>query len=472
MNRTALVCTSIASLALLSAAALLAPRVTAGPLTPPAGPVASTYKTLSEIEPRIAINSTNTPGDADSTFRITAPGSYYLPAPFQGDITNVANKWGIEIDADNVTIDLMGFSFRAINNAFGGIRTVNPHKSVTIRNGHIDNWTNTGVDLSSAEDSTVEDLHVSGIPLGGGIVTGNRGHVRRCVVRSVGTSQPFSTGVFCASDCVLEDVTATACGGDGIDAQLASSLSRCTAADNLGSGFAASSAAFHDCVARGNTIAGFTVSAGCSLSNCSAYLNVHDGISAGVGITITGSSSFINSGNGISVLADATITGSTISRNVLNGIVSSNVGTLVSHCSITENKALGIFLAADSTIVDNDVSSNALDGISVSSRSIIRGNTCAGNGTAAAGGAGVHIIGSRNRVEGNHCALQDKGLLVEGTVNIIIRNTCTGNTTNWSIVAGNSVGPIVAAGTNAAAISGNTFAGSLTSTDPNANFTH
>ena len=45
-----------------------------GSLTPPAGPVAPTPGP----EPRIAINATNTPGDADSVYRIAQPGSYYL----------------------------------------------------------------------------------------------------------------------------------------------------------------------------------------------------------------------------------------------------------------------------------------------------------------------------------------------------------------------------------------------------------
>src|SRR4051812_18571328 len=48
----------------------------AGPLSPPVGPVVATMKTLSEVEPRIALSSTNTPGDGDSLFRITGPGSY------------------------------------------------------------------------------------------------------------------------------------------------------------------------------------------------------------------------------------------------------------------------------------------------------------------------------------------------------------------------------------------------------------
>ena len=77
----------------------------AGDLDPPAGPITPTMKPLVEIEPRTAINATNTPGDADSIFKITQPGSYYLT----GNITGVAAKNGIEIAADAVVLDLMGF---------------------------------------------------------------------------------------------------------------------------------------------------------------------------------------------------------------------------------------------------------------------------------------------------------------------------------------------------------------------------
>jgi hypothetical protein len=48
--------------------------VMAGPLTPPAGPIAATMKTISEVEPRTAINAVNTPGDANSLYKITQPG--------------------------------------------------------------------------------------------------------------------------------------------------------------------------------------------------------------------------------------------------------------------------------------------------------------------------------------------------------------------------------------------------------------
>ena len=48
----------------LSAAGLLF----AGPLDPPVGPITPTFKTLTEVEPRIAINATNTPGDLNNLF--------------------------------------------------------------------------------------------------------------------------------------------------------------------------------------------------------------------------------------------------------------------------------------------------------------------------------------------------------------------------------------------------------------------
>jgi len=90
-------------------------------------------------------------------------------------------------------------------------------------------------------------------------------------------------------------------------------------------------------------------------------------------------------------------------------------------------------------------------------------------------GAGVHVAGNDNRIEDNNClggTTQDGGIDVDAAGNIIIKNTCSGNTINWDIAIGNAVAPIVSATTNGAAISGNTYTGSLGSTDPNANFSY
>jgi len=102
----------------------------------------------------------------------------------------------------------------------------------------------------------------------------------------------------------------------------------------------------------------------------------------------------------------------------------------------------------------------------------VRNNTCSQNGNGG-DGAGVHATGGDNRIEGNNCTLSDRGIDVDASGNIILKNTCSGNTSNWEIAVGNSLGPIVVAGTNAAVISGNGPAAStLGSTDPNANFSY
>lgn len=111
----------------------------AGDLNPPAGAVAPTGKTLTEVEPRIAVSAENTPGDSESEFRIASPGSYYLTGNVETD-----KLFAIKIASDDVTLDLMGFTIsgadvpqsRGVGAEFGG--TAN---NLTVRNGVIRSFT-------------------------------------------------------------------------------------------------------------------------------------------------------------------------------------------------------------------------------------------------------------------------------------------------------------------------------------------
>jgi hypothetical protein len=87
MNRRTAI-TVVSALILVATAGLLI----AGPLTPPAGPVTSTYKPLSDVEPRIAINAVNTPGDSSSVFLITQPGSYYLTGNVRESLASTGSR--------------------------------------------------------------------------------------------------------------------------------------------------------------------------------------------------------------------------------------------------------------------------------------------------------------------------------------------------------------------------------------------
>jgi parallel beta-helix repeat protein len=343
------------------ALAMFAGLAVAGPINPPAGPVTSTMKTLSEVEPRIAINATNTPGDADVTpsmFKITQPGSYYLT----GNITGVAGKNGIEITSPGVTIDLNGFSLNGVTGTLDGIVLLGNLRGTTIRNGVVSNWGGDGIDTY--------------VGFGGGRIEG---------------------------------VISTSNGGDGIRAGIAMTVTTSAATKNQGDGIVTSES--------------------CTVIGCTAYSNTGTGFVVGPGSTVENCSSMGNDGRGFSA----------------------ELGSTVRGCAATVNGS---------------------DGISCSLSCTIQNNTLSRNGVLLTNGAGIYVTGNDNRIEGNNCSGADIGLDIAASGNIIMKNTCSGNTSNWSIVAGNAVAPIVNAATNAAGINGNSYTGSLGSTDPNANFTY
>lgn len=147
-----------------SASLLAAAFLFAGPLAPPAGPITSTYKTLSEVEPRVAINAVNTPGDADAMAVIDAPGSYMLTT----DLIATSGRTGIRIESDNVSIDLCGFSINgaATPNTFGsGIATTNSRRNISIKGGNVRNFGGYGI-TGPMTVAHFENLSVSDNKLG------------------------------------------------------------------------------------------------------------------------------------------------------------------------------------------------------------------------------------------------------------------------------------------------------------------
>jgi hypothetical protein len=139
-----------------------------GSLTPTAPP-APTMLTLSQIEPRIPVDATHAPGNGSAEFVIASSGSYYLTT----NIVGVSGKDGIDIDANNVTLDLNGFSVVGVNGSLTGISTA--EANVVIRNGIVSWWTN-GIN-SSGMNVTVEELTVSSNALYGIEVTGSNSSV-------------------------------------------------------------------------------------------------------------------------------------------------------------------------------------------------------------------------------------------------------------------------------------------------------
>ena len=291
--------------------ARVAPLV-AGPHSPPFGPVAPTYKTLAEVEPRIPVSAATTPGDSNSVYRITQAGAYYLTASVKG----VANRHGIEIAVSGVHLDLNGFAVIGAPNSLNGINVEAFVPNVTVRNGSILEWGGSGIvlrsDGGSVRDVLSSDNGVFGVSLDGSFgatVTG-------CNAVFNGQSGDGG-GIRAGTGAVGAECAAQANVGPGVT--IASGVIRgCSASSNGGEGIVLGAGVAEACVLRSNTLAGIRISdfdarvTGCTITNNGASgINAaqsagihaaqgratiernHIATNAGFGVVLTGSGSVV-----------------------------------------------------------------------------------------------------------------------------------------------------------------------------------
>jgi hypothetical protein len=414
----------------------------AGPLTPPPGPVAPTPGP----EPRIAVNATNTPGDNNSVFSITQPGSYYLTANVTGEFA----KSGIRIAASGVTLDLNGFDVIGPDLfSVDGVTMAGDQRNVTVKNGSVRGWKRHGVSLGfpSAPGNLVEGVSATGNTQCG-IIVGYSSTVLNCTATFNGTrgieawdgskildSSAYwnqNTGIVLAADGLVSRCVALFNAQGGIAIGTGSSALDSTASTtDAGPGFVMNDlASAHRCIAQRNTTAGFAAAVGCTLADCDA----------------TG-----NFANGIQGASSVRLINCTARRNTLDGITV-GTGSTVSGCTVAEN---------------------TLNGIKTASSCIVLGNTCAGNGAGDGSGANIRVEGADSSIEANVCTGADRGVEVIAAGNLILRNRCAGNTSNWIIAANNTYGPIIdRTAPVSPAVNGNAAADAAGSTHANANFTY
>jgi hypothetical protein len=148
-----------------------------GSLIPPGAP-GPTMLTLSQVQPRVPVDAVHTPGNASTEFLINNPGSYYLTT----NIIGVSSEYGIEITANNVTLDLNGFSMIGPASANTGIFITSGVTNPIVRNGSVNGWSsiNDGI-LSFGNNTVIENVSVSGGATGIGCL-GSGGVIRDCAV--------------------------------------------------------------------------------------------------------------------------------------------------------------------------------------------------------------------------------------------------------------------------------------------------
>lgn len=379
---------TLAASAGVAGTALVAGFTVAGPLNPPAGPIAPTYKTLAEVEPRVAVQSL--PGAAEALYVISQPGSYYLT----GDIVGVPGKHAIRVEASDVTLDLMGFTIVAVDGQLpdhGAIVALSAEKNLTIRNGTLRGFGNFvtgggvgGVRADLATGCRLEDLRVMQCH-GYGLSVGPGGAVARCVVEG------GHHGIRVVSRGVVSECVVRTCTGNGI---------------NVEAGFQGDDAL---------------------IANCKVFGALGTGIRCGGTGTVSACSAALNEGMGIVVMGGGTVTGCTAARNLDVGIYG-EYGVTISGCTAHENSG---------------------DGIQVHGDCLVIGNTCDYNGFGTIK-SGIGVFNGANRVEGNNVTHNDFGIATAalGSGNLFIRNSAAFNTTAaYSIGPGNAAGTIVTAAT-------------------------
>jgi hypothetical protein len=285
------------------ALAVFAGTAVSGPLTPPAGPVTSTMKTLTEVEPRIAINATNTPGNASFKFRISRAGSYYLTE----NVEQSSGAGGIEIAAQNVTLDLNGFAVLSTAPSSGiGIQS-NGGLAITVKNGTVSGWTGSGIVLGSF--STVRNVTVSAVngPYGISVFSGV---VESCVVQNGG-----AVGIQVSTDAIVRNCVVYGSDLHGIDAGSSCTIENCVSNLNGGHGINVSQSKVTGCTTSNNQLSGIHSSSYSTITDCHSSENTLDGFELFTQEVITGCTADRNRRNGISAASRCRIEDNTCTEN-------------------------------------------------------------------------------------------------------------------------------------------------------------
>lgn len=186
-------------------------------------------------------------------YTISSPGFYYISK----NIAQTAISHGILIEANNVTLDLMGYSIIGPPDSglYSGIRLAASNENIAIRNGTVEGYPGTGI-------------------YGG------------------------STGI---KSCKIENINASYNGGSGIDISgWGTIIDKCTAIGNSINGIRnLSGAVITNSSVRGNGYRG--ISAGSAVISHNSSADNDEGLYVGSGSTVIGNSIHSNTNLGVNI---------------------------------------------------------------------------------------------------------------------------------------------------------------------------
>ena len=307
-------------LTLLALIALPSLGFAQGALTPPGAP-APAMKSLDQIEARTVIGAV---GGSFAAISIDSAGSYVL----LGNLSVRAGS-GITINADNVTLDLNGFTISSSANPAAGNAIYLPagRQNIVVRNGHI----------------------------------GGSGTVNASTGAFSGTG--FNSGIYCSqtlNNCSVSDLTISSVAAYGIWLDLGSIIDRCAA-----------------------THCGYTGIRGQTVTNCSS---TSCGKTAIQGTTVSNSQGASVTDAGISATTASNCIGTSTS-----GIGLKAAGSAINCTGTTQTGTYGLRVATDDAPPVEGTAENCKGtaaggtgtGLSAGSASNCIGQAVAGSGVSA-----------------------------------------------------------------------------------------
>jgi hypothetical protein len=275
---------------------------------------------------------------------IATSGSYRLKSNI---VVPDANTTAIEITADDVTLDLNGYTIKGptVCSGFPASVTCTP--------------TGTGIGISSSADSvTIHDGTVRGMGSRAILLNGRNAVVERVRARSNGSSGIHVNGEGC---------------------RVASSM----AAENNSAGIVAS----QTCVVTGNV----------------ARLNGGEGIHADDGSIVTGNTAYDNDGSGIEIAGVAIVMGNVVASNFngIDGMSPGGFGT-ASDNAVYANDDAGIIW--EGVISNNYVTANGSEGVAghgLVTGNAVQSNTLAGISIGTSDGYSNNLVNNNNGGNGN-----------------------------------------------------------------------
>jgi hypothetical protein len=209
-------------------------------------------------------------------FTIDECGSYVVTRCLKG----VPGSAGITVAADDVTVDLAGFSLEGVPGSLEGIVVQAGRRNVAVVGGTVQGWGGNGIDAEDATDCLLEGVRARSNG-GYGAVLGFGGVVRDCMA-----PDNAGSGFVVGPGGIVSGSAANSNGVNGIVATFVATatgvvIEGCSARGNAFVGVFAGdgTTVAHTSVTQNGT-GGISVGAGCNVVDCTVIYNGEDGINA------------------------------------------------------------------------------------------------------------------------------------------------------------------------------------------------